>query len=133
VGEETTPEVVVHAPGYKSTEFWLSLAAVLAGFILASGAVVEGSLASTIVGGVLTVLGVLGYTNGRTAVKIAEEQCKREEARGTSFVAYAAEKVKGMVESRKKSEADAAAARLTAEAKANELPAVEDGASDVLP
>ena len=119
-----------HTPGYKSTEFWLSFAAVLAGFILASGAVVEGSTAATIVGGVLTVLGALGYTSSRTSVKVAEEARKREEAKGASFVAYAAEKVKTYLAERDRANAELETARLTSSPTPgpNTTPAVGDAA-----
>jgi hypothetical protein len=56
-------------PGYKTTEFWLTTVATLAGIVLASGLIVEGSTAAQIVGGVLAVLSQLGYTASRTQVK----------------------------------------------------------------
>jgi hypothetical protein len=61
-------------PGYKTTEFWLSLIAVIAGFIAASGALPQGGLAAQIVGGVVSVLGLLGYTASRAQVKVADLQ-----------------------------------------------------------
>ena len=109
MGDETK----AHAPGYKSTEFWLSLVAVLAGFVLASGAVVEGSTAATIVGGVLTVLGALGYTSSRTTVKVAEETAKAEESKIAGYIALAKEKVDAFRESRRKAEVELAKAKLT--------------------
>lgn len=56
-------------PGFKTTEFWLSSLAVILGMVLASGAVSDGGMAEKIVGGVLSVLGTLGYTASRTTVK----------------------------------------------------------------
>ena len=56
-------------PGLRSSEFWLSAIATLAGIVLASGALAEGSMAAQIVGGVLAVLAQLGYTASRTQVK----------------------------------------------------------------
>jgi hypothetical protein len=59
-------------PGYKTTEFWLTLAAFLLGTALASGLIGDGTLASKAIGGALEFLALLGYTAGRTAVKKAE-------------------------------------------------------------
>ena len=63
--------------GKKAGEFYtpqqissiLSAIATLAGIVLASGALAEGSMAAQIVGGVLAVLAQLGYTASRTQVK----------------------------------------------------------------
>lgn len=59
-------------PGYKTTEFWLSAVAVLLGLAMASGAIADGSMAATIVGGVTTLLSSLGYTAARAKVKNGE-------------------------------------------------------------
>ena len=56
-------------PGYKTTEFWLSTVATLAGIVLASGAVADGSQAAQIVGGIVAVLATLGYTGARAKAK----------------------------------------------------------------
>ena len=59
-------------PGYKTTEFWLSLLATLLGFLLASGAmdvVSEESWIARIVGGLVAVLASLGYSASRAKVK----------------------------------------------------------------
>ena len=59
-------------PGYKTTEFWLSLLATLLGFLLASGAmdqVAADSWIARIVGGLVAVLASLGYTASRAKVK----------------------------------------------------------------
>lgn len=56
-------------PGYKTTEFWLSLIAVLLGAIMSSGALAGGGLAAQIIGGALALLGALGYTTNRTSHK----------------------------------------------------------------
>ncbi len=62
-------------PGYKTTEFWLSLLATVMGFLLASG-VLDGmdpeSWVMRIVGGVIAVLASLGYTASRGKVKAAD-------------------------------------------------------------
>ena len=62
-------------PGYKTTEFWLSLAATVMGFVLASGVMdnaAEDGWASKIVGGVVAVLTALGYSASRAKVKSTE-------------------------------------------------------------
>jgi hypothetical protein len=59
-------------PGYKTTEFWLSLLATLLGFLLASGAmdtVPQDSWIARVVGGVVAVLATLGYSASRAKVK----------------------------------------------------------------
>lgn len=61
-------------PGYKTTEFWLSLLAILLGAAMASGAVPEGGLVAQIVGGALSLLGSLGYTSSRTSLKKAADE-----------------------------------------------------------
>ena len=58
-------------PGYRTTEFYLSTAAAICGILMASGVIVEGSTAATIVGGVITVLASLGYTAARSKNKAA--------------------------------------------------------------
>lgn len=60
---------LVEKPGFKTTEFWLSVLVILAGLVMASGLVLEGSMAGKIVGGVLAVLSQLGYTASRSKVK----------------------------------------------------------------
>ena len=59
-------------PGYKTTEFWLSLLATLLGFLLASGvmdAVPEESWIAKLIGGAVAVLATLGYSASRAKVK----------------------------------------------------------------
>ena len=59
-------------PGYKTTEFWLSLLATLLGFLLASGVmdvVPEESWVAKVVGGLVAVLATLGYSASRAKVK----------------------------------------------------------------
>ena len=59
-------------PGYKTTEFWLSLLATLLGFLLASGvmdAVPDESWIAKLIGGLVAVLASLGYSASRAKVK----------------------------------------------------------------
>ncbi len=57
-------------PGRKSTEFWLSLAAVICGALVAGDVVTETSTVGKAIGTIVSVLGALGYTASRTAVKV---------------------------------------------------------------
>lgn len=56
-------------PGYRTTEFWLTLGAMLVGALLASGLLPTGGLAAQIIGAVGVFLAKLGYTTSRTLVK----------------------------------------------------------------
>ena len=59
-------------PGYRMTEFWLSVLATLLGFLLASGvmdAVPEESWIAKLIGGVVAVPATLGYSATRAKVK----------------------------------------------------------------
>lgn len=61
----------VSAPGYKTTEFWLSLAAKLLGVLFATGVLGDGTPAMRIAGIAAAVLSQLGYTVSRGMVKAA--------------------------------------------------------------
>lgn len=69
-----TVETTGAKPGYKTTEFWMSTVAMICGVLLASGAIVEGSMTAQIVGGVMSVLTTLGYTASRGKAKEAAEK-----------------------------------------------------------
>lgn len=56
-------------PGYKTTEFYLSLAAALVGALLTSGLLADGSQAMRIAGMAAFALATLGYTVSRGAAK----------------------------------------------------------------
>jgi hypothetical protein len=58
--------------GFLTSEFILSLAAVVLGAIMAAGVLPAGGMAAQIVGGVMAVLAGLGYTASRTQVKVAD-------------------------------------------------------------
>ena len=58
-------------PGYKTTEFWLSLAAMVIGAGMASGSFGDESTLGKVIGLAASVLGALGYTITRGAVKKA--------------------------------------------------------------
>jgi len=65
---ETTP---VARPGYKTTEFWLSLAAVAVGAVQASGIVPNEGIWAQVLGTVTVALVALGYTGARLSIKKA--------------------------------------------------------------
>ena len=73
-------------PGWKTTEFWLSLVAVLVGAVVASGVVPETGPWSQVIGIVSTVLGALGYSVTRGFAKTAAAN-----AIGAAMVASAGE------------------------------------------
>lgn len=56
-------------PGYKTTEFWFSVAAGICGMLYASGVLSEGSAVEKVVGIVATALVALGYTAARGKAK----------------------------------------------------------------
>lgn len=56
-------------PGYKTTEFWLSVVAMVIGASFASGVFPAESAGDKILGLAATVLSALGYTVSRTMVK----------------------------------------------------------------
>lgn len=56
-------------PGFKTSEFWLSIAAVAIGGLQASGAFGDASTVGKLIGLAATVLGALGYTVSRTWLK----------------------------------------------------------------
>ncbi len=56
-------------PGYKTSEFWLSLAAVILSATLASGLLQESDTKYKVLYAIVTALAALGYTAGRAIVK----------------------------------------------------------------
>jgi len=61
------------SPGYKTTEFWLSLIVVVLGAFMASGMVPGDHVAIKVGGMVMAVLSGMGYTAGRSKIKAAAE------------------------------------------------------------
>lgn len=60
-------------PGFKSTEWWLSMVAVNLGAMLGAGLLgAEDSTPVRIAGAVLAALGAWGYTYSRSKVKVQE-------------------------------------------------------------
>ena len=56
-------------PGYKTTEFWLSLAAVAVGALLVAGVLPNEGASTQVVGLIEAALVALGYTGARLALK----------------------------------------------------------------
>jgi hypothetical protein len=56
-------------PGYKTSEFWLTLAANLVGTLMASGVVTDGGTVAKVLGVVVMLLSTLGYQVARTKAK----------------------------------------------------------------
>jgi hypothetical protein len=56
-------------PGYKTTEFWLSFAAVIVGAVQASGIVPAEGPWNQVLGMAISALVALGYTGARMAMK----------------------------------------------------------------
>lgn len=58
-------------PGYKTSEFWLTLAAMVCGVLLASGAIPSSGKVYSVIVAVAGFLASMGYTYGRSTVKAA--------------------------------------------------------------
>lgn len=56
-------------PGYKTTEFWLTVAAQVVGLLAASGALAPDSPWARIVGLAVSALTAMGYTYSRGVAK----------------------------------------------------------------
>lgn len=65
--EPTAPPAV--KPGFRTTEFWLKLAAIALTALFASGAIPTTGTATTVTAIAATMLGALGYTVSRTLAK----------------------------------------------------------------
>jgi hypothetical protein len=59
-------------PGYKTTEFWLSLCALILGALIASGYIGDESGTSKVIAFAASALTALGYNISRGIVKKAE-------------------------------------------------------------
>ena len=69
---ETRSRNTASRPGYKTTEFWLSLLAMLLSYVMASG-ITEGMdnthIVMRVIAAASVILGAIGYTVGRSMVK----------------------------------------------------------------
>lgn len=71
-------------PGYKTTEFWISLLMVILAAFTASGAVIEGHWSLQLVGMITGALVALGYGTDRTKSKLGASLERVEETKATS-------------------------------------------------
>ena len=69
--QTATPDPAAAAvkPGYKTTEFWLTMGATVVGLAIASGVVPDTGMWSKIVALVVSAFAAMGYTVSRTNVK----------------------------------------------------------------
>lgn len=74
------PVVTSPTPGWKTSEFWITLIVILIGALPSSGLIAEGSQAAKIVGLAISVLGGLGYMQSRTSLKKAHVWAASEPA-----------------------------------------------------
>ena len=77
--KKTVPIVVdtpIKKPGYKSTEFYMSMAAVVVGAVASSGMLEDGSVLTKVVGLVMAALVALGYTGSRLTLKKLDAEHK---------------------------------------------------------
>lgn len=66
---ENDPASPAQKPGYRTSEFWVSLFAMLVGALIASDAIPTDSPVAKALGVVASILGALGYQVTRAAVK----------------------------------------------------------------
>lgn len=64
-------------PGWKTTEYWATLAAMVVSALMASGVFDAGGTVMQALGAAAGVLAALGYTAGRSFVKGQEEKTKQ--------------------------------------------------------
>ena len=76
--------------GPKTTEFYLSLLAILGGLFLSLGILPDTHVAVKIVGAIVAALGAVGYSFARASVKKAESAVKIEAAKTEAVKAEAA-------------------------------------------
>ena len=72
------PETPAEKPGWQTTEFWLSLIAVLVGTAIASGAVEEGTTLYQALAFIAVALTAMGYQVARRQTKAATAQANAE-------------------------------------------------------
>ncbi len=65
-------------PGYKTTEFYLTLLVMLLGTLMASGLIGPEHWIAGVVGMALAALKAMGYTSGRSKQKVADSLGKSE-------------------------------------------------------
>lgn len=71
-------EIAEHKPGYKTTEFWLSMAVTFLSALYASGLIGQGSTAAKVIALAITMLTSLGYTRSRARIKTGAKPRRRK-------------------------------------------------------
>jgi hypothetical protein len=59
-----------HTPGWKTSEFWLTLAGTVVSAVIAAGIFDDVTIVTKILSATLAVLSVLGYQASRTVLKM---------------------------------------------------------------
>lgn len=77
-------------PGFKTTEFYLSLAAMILGAVAASGLIPADGPWLQILGLATSMLAGLGYTGQRMVIKSGERRAKASETAAESYAKAAA-------------------------------------------
>ena len=66
------PDEAEVKPGYKTTEFWITVFVTLAGLAMASGLIAPGSTWDKGIGLIVSALASMGYSAARSKVKSGE-------------------------------------------------------------
>jgi hypothetical protein len=61
-------------PGYKTTEFWISLLVLILGVLAGSGVVTDGGAVAKVTGFATSTLAALGYTWARATTKLGPKK-----------------------------------------------------------
>lgn len=67
-------------PGWQTSEFWLALAAMVVGSLLAAGVFPAAGAVAQVLGFVASVLATLGYTYSRAVVKSTDAKVEATKA-----------------------------------------------------
>lgn len=76
-------------PGWKTSEFWLTLLATVAPLVLASGLLAPFPLWSKLVAIAISVLSAYGYTRQRSEYKLARQETTLKHATELAKLSYA--------------------------------------------
>jgi membrane protein implicated in regulation of membrane protease activity len=79
-------------PGWKTTEFWLTLIATIAPLVLASGLLTQFPLWTKIVSVLVSALSAYGYTRTRSEYKLQRQETTLRHATALATARFSAEK-----------------------------------------
>jgi hypothetical protein len=74
IGIPEFPKSPAERPGWQTTEFWLSLVAIIVAYLISSGIAPVGSVWAQALATVATILAAIGYQASRARVKSAQIQ-----------------------------------------------------------